>query len=72
MRMETDFPARKVLASSLGVALVEILVWLIRTNWPDLAIPDGVEAAMVVLAAFVLGYYVPPHARDGLRMEPAE
>lgn len=71
MRMETDFPARKVLASSLGVALVEILIWLIRANWPNLNIPDGVETAMVVLVAFLLGYLVPPHPRDGLRMEPA-
>ncbi len=64
VRMKTGKPARKVGAAALGAAIATISLWLIKSRWPDLAIHDGVEAAITTLATFALGYFVPPGADD--------
>jgi hypothetical protein len=44
-------PERKILAG----AVTALLMWGAQLLWPDLEIPPGVEAAVVV----VVGYLVP-------------
>lgn len=64
VRMKSPKPARKVGAAALGAAIATLALWLIKIQWPDLTIHDGIEAAITTLATFALGYLVPPSADD--------
>lgn len=69
MRMKTLMPARKVNVAAIGGALATILLWGLRTAWPDLVIPEPVAAAIAALVVFVAGYITPPSPADGIVTE---
>lgn len=64
VRMKSPKPARKVGAAALGAAIATLVLWLVKTQWPDLAIHNDIEAAITTVATFALGYFVPPSADD--------
>lgn len=58
-RMNSALPARKVVGSSLAVAIVQIVVWLNATlGGPP--IPPEISGALTVLVSFAVGYWVRP------------
>ncbi|KZM52011.1 hypothetical protein [Labrenzia sp. OB1] len=70
MRMQTNFPARKVSATAIGTAFITVVLWMLKTANPDLVIPEAVSAAITTMVVFAFGYFTPPGARDGV-META-
>ncbi|MEO9528884.1 hypothetical protein [Roseibium sp.] len=64
MRMNTLMPARKVNAAAIGGALAVLVIWGIRSAWPELDIPQPVEAAITALIVFAAGYITPPSPAD--------
>ncbi len=63
-RMVGSAPAQKVVASSVGAALAQIILWGVVAVSPIKEIPQGLESSLTVLMAFLLGYLTPPSARD--------
>lgn len=70
MRMNTLAPSRKVNAAAVGAALATLIIWGLRSAWPDLDIPEPVVAAITTLTVFVLGWITPPGPTDGVIVEP--
>lgn len=68
MRMQTNAPARKVMASTVAAALVTVVIWLIKLALPDVTVPANVREALIVIATvvavFLGGYFTPPASRD--------
>lgn len=48
----------KVVASTLGVAVSQVLIWVVETA-AKLDIPFAVEGAIAVILTFGAGYFVP-------------
>ena len=69
-RMQTAMPARKVTASALGSAISILIIFALR-EWTDIEIREGVSTAIVTVSTFVVGYLVPPAARDQVTGEIA-
>ena len=67
-RMATPVPARKVIAASLGSAIATIVLWLVE-SFGGLVVPPPVQAAVIVVVTFTLGYFVPPSAGDQVIVE---
>lgn len=65
MRMENRTPARKVIASTLGVAMTTVLLFLYeRLAGQSDPIPVHVIGALQTIVVFATGYYVAPSPRD--------
>ncbi|MFN3132444.1 hypothetical protein [Roseibium sp.] len=62
-RMATNQPTRKVVATSLAGALATVLIWVLN-DYFNIPIPEGVNAAIVTLISFVIGWYTPPSIHD--------
>ncbi len=62
-RMTSNIPARKVMAGSVGAAVGTIAIWLL-TETTGLTLPPTVEAALLTVIVFAVGYVVPPSAND--------
>lgn len=58
-RMNSNRPVRKVTASMLAGAIVQLLLWL-NGQMGGPALPPEVQGAMTVLVSFVVAYIVPP------------
>lgn len=65
-KMETNLPARKVVGSSLAVAISTILIYVLKA-YGNVSLPPGLEPAIVTVVTFLVGYYIPPAARDGIK-----
>lgn len=65
-KMKAAAPVRKVTAGALGGALVTVLVWYLNTFVlePDKQITGEVAAALTTIVTFLVGYFVPPSAKD--------
>jgi len=65
-KMKAAAPVRKVTAGALGGAIVTVLVWYLNTFVlePDKQITGQVAAALTTIVTFLVGYFVPPSAKD--------
>ena len=65
-KMKGTAPVRKVTAGALGGAIVTVLVWYLNTFVlePDKRITGEVAAALTTIVTFLVGYFVPPSAKD--------
>jgi len=65
-KMKAAAPVRKVTAGALGGAIVTVLVWYLNTFVlePDKQITGQVAAALTTIVTFLIGYFVPPSAKD--------
>lgn len=62
-RMTNSTPARKVVAGSLSAAISTIVLWALK-EFIGIEIPDAIQAAVLTVVVFVVGYLVPPSAED--------
>lgn len=58
-RMNSNRPVRKVTASALAGAIVQLLLWL-NGQMGGPAIPPEVQGALTILVSFIVAYMVPP------------
>jgi len=70
-RMINKRPARKVTASSVGSALSVLAVWALA-EFGKIELPAGIESALVLVATFLVGYFVPPSAHDQVKVASGE
>ncbi|MCE8005935.1 hypothetical protein [Aestuariivita sp.] len=67
-RMKNNIPTRKVAGGALAAALTSLLIWLLERVFLPGILPDGIPAeiqgAILTVIVFLVGYYVPPAARD--------
>jgi len=65
-KMKGTAPIRKVTAGALGGAIVAVLVWYLNSFVlePDQQITGEVAAALTTIVTFLIGYFVPPSAKD--------
>lgn len=64
-RMNSNAPSRKVTASVIAGALVQVLVWWNATvGGPE--IPPEIVTALTVLVSFAVGYLTPPAPTENI------
>ena len=63
-KMATGRPANKVVGGGLGAAVATILVWYLDDAGIVKDLPTVVEAAIVLVVTFAVGYFVPPGKAD--------
>ena len=62
-RMSTNAPARKVVASSLSVAISTVAIWALEEGL-QIAVPEYVRSAILTIVVFLAGYFTPPSDAD--------
>jgi len=62
-RIASNRPTQKVVATSLAGAVATLLIWGM-TDFAGIPIPDGVDAAIVTLVSFAIGWLTPPSVHD--------
>ncbi|MGJ5621398.1 hypothetical protein [Sulfitobacter sp. MF3-043] len=62
-RMNSNRPVRKVTASMLAGAIVQLLLWL-NGQMAGPTIPPEVQGALTILVSFVVAYMVPPASTE--------
>lgn len=70
IKMATAIPARKVLGSTFAGALTVILIYIINNAvlGPANPLPAEVAAALTTVVSALVGYYLPPAARDQIEI----
>lgn len=63
-RMKTNWPAQKVIGGSIGGAVSTIVIYVLNEYVLSAPLPAEIAAAVTTLVVALVGYYVPPHARD--------
>lgn len=62
-KQATNRPTQKVIATSLAGAVGTLLVWFLN-DYAGVPTPEGVNAALVTLIAFLIGWLTPPSVHD--------
>lgn len=65
----TNRPTQKVVATSLAGAVGTILIWFLN-EYAGVATPQGVNAALVTVLAFAIGWLTPPSIHDQVVVSP--
>ncbi|MEO0401098.1 MAG: hypothetical protein AAF214_01855 [Pseudomonadota bacterium] len=63
LKMATNRPTQKVVATSIAGALATILIWVMKTQL-NIDPPEGVSAAIVTVISFAIGWLTPPSIHD--------
>jgi hypothetical protein len=66
MAQTTNTPVRKVQAGGLAGALVMLVMFILKWVKPDLAIPQGFEAALTTVFSFAVAYLTPPGSNEAV------
>lgn len=65
-RMKTNWPAQKVIGGSIGGAVSTIVIYVLNEYVLSAPLPAEIAAAVTTVVVTIVGYFVPPSARDGI------
>ncbi|MTI03235.1 hypothetical protein [Roseibium sp. RKSG952] len=65
-QMSTNLPARKVVFGSVGAAVATVFIYVVEEFLLGATLPGAVSAALITIIVFLVGYFVPPSANDGI------